>query len=61
MSAPHAPRKGEANPRAKLTKEEASDIIWERHHIGTSFGKLAKDFNISKTQVQRICKGKNWV
>jgi hypothetical protein len=51
--------RGEAHGRAKLT-EEMVRRARERRAAGIIFSKLAKEFGVSKSQIQRAVKGQQW-
>lgn len=50
-------RVGEHHPQAKLTDREV-DLMLELHEAGWGYGRLAKLFDISKSQVRNICLGR---
>jgi DNA invertase Pin-like site-specific DNA recombinase len=50
---------GQDNPAAKLTSNEVVRIR-SLHAAGSSTGRLATLFKVSRKQINRIIKGKNW-
>lgn len=52
---------GEKNGNCKLSSAEVKQIKNIRDKIGLSYGKIAQQFNVSKRQVMRICKGQGWL
>jgi hypothetical protein len=53
------PRPGEANPNAKLTADQVSEIV-RRRAAGETYTSLARSFPVSRSQLCRICTGKRW-
>lgn len=51
---------GERAGGAKLTADEVVEIRRLRHEHGITHRKLAKQFGIGRSQVQRICARKKW-
>ena len=51
--------RGEKCPQAKLTEEKVR-MIRQRAASGESFASIARDFEISRSQIGRICKGERW-
>ncbi len=51
--------RGENHPRCKLTVKKVLQIR-ELNRNGSSWGKLAKEFQVSKSTIQSICIRKNW-
>jgi len=49
-------RRGEGNPRAKLSREKVAEIIAS----GLSMRALGRKYAVSKTQISRIKAGKSW-
>ena len=47
---------GEDHHNAKLTNHEV-DMLLELHEAGWGYGRLAKKFDISKSQARNICTG----
>ena len=52
----HGQRIGEDHPGAKLTDHEV-ELMIEMHEDKVGYRKLAKIFEISRSQVRNICKG----
>lgn len=50
-------RVGEHHPQAKLTDQEAFRLL-DLHDAGWGYGRLAKKFDISKSQARNICLGR---
>ena len=51
-------RVGESNPNSKLSDHEV-DLLLGLHSEGWGYRRLAKKFEIGRTQVRRIVAGKN--
>lgn len=51
--------KGSATGPAKL-KEADAEKIWKLRHAGTPLKTIAKQFNVSESQVSRIYRGVSW-
>lgn len=49
-------RIGEDHPNARLSDHEV-DLLLELHEAGYGYGRLARKFDISKSQARNICKG----
>lgn len=54
------PRRGALSPRAKLTDMQVVAMRFQRGEHGTSYEKLAQQFGVGHSVVQRICVGKVW-
>ena len=46
---------GERHPLAKLSDHEVEMMRWQHEHLGWGYRRLVKWWEISKTQVRRIC------
>ena len=51
--------KGEGCPQAKLTAEKVKQIR-QRATEGESYASIARDFEVGRSQIGRICKGERW-
>lgn len=56
---PESRMHGERNGRAKLTVQQVLEIR-SRLNAGEKRSDLAKEFSVSWTAINQICKGKNW-
>jgi len=50
---------GQYHPRAKLTDEQVRELLNLRRRLGHGYATLARMFNISRSQVRNIIKGRN--
>lgn len=50
---------GESHGQSRLTEEQVVAIL-KKHSEGASTRKLGKEYNVSKTAILYIIKGKNW-
>lgn len=51
---------GEAIRSSKLTEEQVRSIYFEYHYYNRSVTSLAKEYQVSYAQINRIVKGRNW-
>lgn len=51
---------GEEQPCAKLTKKIVKEARWERYCKGTSYGSLARKYEVSKKTMMNAIKGITW-
>jgi hypothetical protein len=51
--------RGERNPRARLSHQDVASIRAKRS-AGIGAAELAKDYGVSRSHVQRICRGQMW-
>jgi hypothetical protein len=56
----HRPGRGERQRDAKLSYREADCIRW-LHTIGASHRRLAREYNVSRSNIARILDGKIWI
>ena len=52
-------RRGQRHPMAKLTESQAIEII-KACKAGTAYSELAKEYGVTKSQIQRIASGRSW-
>lgn len=57
----HYNNKGDRNPNAKLTREQAEEIRVLRKTTNLTLQQLADKYNVSNGMIQRIVYNKNWV
>lgn len=52
-------KRGESHPQAKLSAKQVADIF-RRREKGETYASIAKDLNVSATQIRKICVGEKW-